>query len=693
MSSEISYFKKLSAVILTTLTLISFLTSAGFAASAENGYKGFSDVPDGKWFSEPIRFVVEHGFFTGTANDRFSPAVLMSRAMFVTVLAKVAGADLSEYSEKVFDDVSEKNYYFRASGWAYANGIVSGKGERRFAPDDPISRQEVCLMMVKYLAYKGLSLPVTVSGETFADDKQIAGWARDAVYKIRSYGVISGKPGNNADPKGTASRAETATMIMRLAMAQEEAEKDTFTAFVRRPFVGLYRNYSDDTPEITLIYMDKVVYLGTEKKYDSGAWLRVRYDDRVYYMWEPDGTQDLTRAENEENYNGTTEITQKMLDLAMELYSLPSAYRHGESNGIPASDGTYGFDCSGFVSYIMDTVMSEYVPTFNVSASLINLFNCDTIYNKGIAGEFKPADVDIADILPGDIIFFNLQDEANNEDHDASLPVSHCGMYLGDGEFIHCTHYNFGPNGIFIMPLTEKYSDSIVRIRRMAPDSPSSANEKRFVIPFSANVRDEMSLNSNIIDTISAETEVTLLYTDSDFISGEPRWAYISYGNGKTGYISASSLTDRLNNLEETRYVASTAVKLYEKPDTSTAFTQALCTSEVIYNGVYANSHFHKVRYEGRDLFLYCSEETDLNSLVTTDQEALLKGKGERTLLKSSNLRSRMDSSDPDSVIRLLRKNETVTLIAVSPSGTWSYVRTESGSCGFVVSSALGDAE
>ena len=184
---------------------------------------GFSDVPKGKWYFKPVYYVTGRGYFSGTSASTFSPDMEMTRAMFVTVLARVAGADLSGYEAGQFTDVPANKYYAKAAAWAYQNGIVSGTGNGLFSPGASITRQEACLMISKYLKYRGLTCRVKDDSGTFADDGSISGWAKDAVYEIRSYGIISGKPGNLADPKGTATRAEVATMIMRLDESQETA--------------------------------------------------------------------------------------------------------------------------------------------------------------------------------------------------------------------------------------------------------------------------------------------------------------------------------------------------------------------------------------------------------------------------------------------------------------------------------------
>ncbi|MBQ7160833.1 MAG: S-layer homology domain-containing protein [Clostridia bacterium] len=184
---------------------------------------GFSDVPAGKWFEKPVMYVVGKGYFSGTSASTFSPGMQMSRAMFVTVLSKVAGADLSGYASGPFRDIPAGKYYLKAANWAFANGIVSGTAEGVFSPNASITRQEVCLMIQKYLRYKGVTCRENETSGLFADDAKIAKWARSAVYTMRGIGIISGKPGNLADPKGTATRAEVATMIKKLDEAQAEA--------------------------------------------------------------------------------------------------------------------------------------------------------------------------------------------------------------------------------------------------------------------------------------------------------------------------------------------------------------------------------------------------------------------------------------------------------------------------------------
>ena len=459
--------------------------------------------------------------------------------------------------------------------------------------------------------------------------------------------------------------------------------------YVTRLSLSLYNTCSSSSsPACTVIYMTMLKYLETTKEYASGSWIKVEYNEGEYYFWQPAGEEYLTHERSSFEYTGETEITQKIIDLAMEMYTWPIRYRHGESNGIPAADGTYGYDCSGFASYVMKTVMQEYVPTYFVTSTIGVLYTTETIYNKGIDGEFSASTVDMADLRAGDVLFFKLIDEADPEDLTAD--VTHCGIYLGNNEFIHCTHYDFDAdaNGLFIMPLAYRYTETLVAVRRYVPDTVVPANRTMYTCA-RTNVRAEMGYDTEVIDVLNAETEVTVLFTNIDRTTAEPKWAYIAYGENKHGFVLLSSLIDNLANEQHNMYVAATSIKLYSQASTSSDYIEVLIRSEVLYEGQLGSTRFHKVRYNGAERYLYIKDGVDLGSLLTDDLDALLHGVGTMIVTKATNLRSNMDSSTSDSVIGVVSQGDEVTLIAVSASGTWSYVRTDNGVYGFMISANL----
>jgi hypothetical protein len=179
----------------------------------------FADVKADDWFSGDVGFAYTHGLFVGTSATTFSPQTPMTRGMLVTVLGRLAGADTSRYATSSFGDVAEEQYYAAFVEWAKQNGIVSGVGGNLFAPDRDVTRQDMAVILYRYARFMDIDLPKTKESALFSDDADISGYAREALYAMQQAGVISGKPGNTADPKGSATRAEVAAVLKRFMEA------------------------------------------------------------------------------------------------------------------------------------------------------------------------------------------------------------------------------------------------------------------------------------------------------------------------------------------------------------------------------------------------------------------------------------------------------------------------------------------
>jgi hypothetical protein len=142
----------------------------------------------------------------------------MTRAVFAQVLANIEGVDLSAYKTSRFNDVAAGSWYAPAVEWAASKRIVSGYGNGKFGPNDPITREEMAVMLAKYLSYKQYELPDGQAAK-FNDEANISKWAFEAVKMMHAAGVIGGKPGNKYDPKGMATRADVAAVFTRFIEA------------------------------------------------------------------------------------------------------------------------------------------------------------------------------------------------------------------------------------------------------------------------------------------------------------------------------------------------------------------------------------------------------------------------------------------------------------------------------------------
>ena len=175
--------------------------------------RAFTDVGN-HWANGNITFASSRGMFGGIGKNLFSPDTSMTRAMFVQVLANIEYADLSSYSTSRFVDVQNGIWYMAAVEWAADMSIVSGYGSGRFGPEDKITREQMAAMLTNYVIYKGYALPSETTS-VFNDETDISSWAFEAVKMIQAAGIVSGRPGNLYDPKGTATRAEVATVFSR----------------------------------------------------------------------------------------------------------------------------------------------------------------------------------------------------------------------------------------------------------------------------------------------------------------------------------------------------------------------------------------------------------------------------------------------------------------------------------------------
>jgi len=188
----------------------------------------FKDVNQKGWYIKAINFALTAGLFNGTSKTTFEPAASMTRGMFVTVAIRMLGLDEADVTPPlIFKDVPKKQYYAKAVAWASYLGIVNGVDATHFAPNQEITREQMCAMIVRLNnvvasankeAGNEIDLSMKAGGKKFADHKKIASYARDAVYACRNEGVVNGKPGNVFDPEGNATRAEVATVLLNYNM-------------------------------------------------------------------------------------------------------------------------------------------------------------------------------------------------------------------------------------------------------------------------------------------------------------------------------------------------------------------------------------------------------------------------------------------------------------------------------------------
>ncbi|HIT72214.1 MAG TPA: discoidin domain-containing protein [Candidatus Fimicola cottocaccae] len=181
--------------------------------------EGFKDVFENSWFKEAVEYVTENNIFAGITPAQFGPDMQMTRGMLATVLYRIEGQpEVTEASP--FKDVTSDKYYADAIAWAASEGIVAGITADEFAPDSPITREQLATILYRYNGS-----PKVEKTAEFTDSASISTWAIDAVNWAVENGIISGRVDGKLDPQGKATRAEVASMVMRMSEIVDKVDE------------------------------------------------------------------------------------------------------------------------------------------------------------------------------------------------------------------------------------------------------------------------------------------------------------------------------------------------------------------------------------------------------------------------------------------------------------------------------------
>lgn len=210
---------------LLALCIVFSLVPTALAEKADD----FTDVSRSDWYYQFVDYVTSKGYFNGVADKTFAPADNMTRAMFVTVLFRFHGAK-GDSSQSAFTDVAPGEWYTAAINWAAANKIVDGVGNGKFAPNDPITRAQMCTMIERYLdlyrkAWK-VTLPETGSVSVMVDESAIPAYALAAVKQCQRHGLVNGFEDGTFRPNDLSTRAQVAAVIYRLSYLVQNAKPD-----------------------------------------------------------------------------------------------------------------------------------------------------------------------------------------------------------------------------------------------------------------------------------------------------------------------------------------------------------------------------------------------------------------------------------------------------------------------------------
>ena len=175
----------------------------------------FVDVPENTWYRDAVEFVYWEGIMNGVETDTFDPYGTLTRAQFVTILYRMAGTPAIS-GASAFTDVLEGRYYTDAVIWATENGITKGIGNDLFDPYAAVTRQQMVTFLYRYAQYTGADVSEKADLSGYTDADSVSGYAREAMAWAVGNEIIVGVSQTQLDPRATATRAQAAKVVQRL---------------------------------------------------------------------------------------------------------------------------------------------------------------------------------------------------------------------------------------------------------------------------------------------------------------------------------------------------------------------------------------------------------------------------------------------------------------------------------------------
>ena len=173
----------------------------------------FLDVTPNAWYKDAVQYAYAGGLMTGVSANEFAPEATTTRAMIVSMLARLEGVESADSAG--FTDVAANDWYATAVNWAAASGITSGTGDGNFSPNTAITREQLAAILMNYAQYKGQDVSARATLDTYNDATAISSWANDVMSWAVAEGLLTGVTADTLQPQGAATRAQVAAILQR----------------------------------------------------------------------------------------------------------------------------------------------------------------------------------------------------------------------------------------------------------------------------------------------------------------------------------------------------------------------------------------------------------------------------------------------------------------------------------------------
>ena len=172
----------------------------------------FVDVAPNAWYKDAVQYAYDQGLMTGVSDTEFAPEATTTRAMIVSILARLEGVESAEAAG--FADVDDE-WYATAVNWAANVGVVNGYEDNTFRPNTAITREQLAAILMNYASYKGYDVSARADLSHYSDADSISSWANDVLLWAVAEGLLTGVTDDTIAPQAHATRAQVAAILQR----------------------------------------------------------------------------------------------------------------------------------------------------------------------------------------------------------------------------------------------------------------------------------------------------------------------------------------------------------------------------------------------------------------------------------------------------------------------------------------------
>ena len=338
--------KRLLSLALALCLVCSLLPGTALAA----GENPFTDVPASHWAHDDITYVYENDLMNGTDGSLFSPESTTTRAQVVTVLYRLAGQPAADW-ENPFWDVPASAWFHDAVTWAWENDITGGVSSTHFGAGNAVTREQLATFLYRYAQDQGYDTSARADLSGYSDAGLVSSYATEALSWANATGLIIGTTATTLSPKGSATRAQVATILSRFC-------QDVIPGGYVSP-AHMIRNLEDSTlsKKDTLVAMAEVLLDdGFAPAFVAGILGNIMVEgdcgrfESSAYISNPDAEPDYL-VYLDENYDYREKYSYKLIYEGISLQEVYNMILELGPEGANGRGSCFGLGCLQWTSY------------------------------------------------------------------------------------------------------------------------------------------------------------------------------------------------------------------------------------------------------------------------------------------------------------------------------------------------------